>query len=134
MSKADTCDTKALCSFWLENHPAQHSAGNNPIMICFQRNDFQSSFSASFKALRDDLDFIDVTLVCDDGQNVSAHQVKSPKHVKTYLNKIKCVYRPPLGAPCNRESLLPETSFDEQTWAPIDSHEGAEFRKSFGCS
>ena len=22
------CDTKALCSFWLENHPAQHPAGN----------------------------------------------------------------------------------------------------------
>ena len=81
MSKADTCETKALCSFWLENHPAQHLAGNNQIMICFQRNDFQSSFSASFKALRDDLDFIDVTLVCDDGQNVGAHQVKTLKHL-----------------------------------------------------
>ena len=26
------CDTKALCSFWLENHPAQHRLETNQIM------------------------------------------------------------------------------------------------------
>ena len=55
-----------------------------PELVCFQRNDFQSSISASFKTLREDLDFIDVTLVCDDGQNVGAHQVKTPKYVNSF--------------------------------------------------
>ena len=52
-----------------------------PEMVSFKKNAFQSSFNASFKPLRDDLDFIDVTLVCDDGQKMGAHQVRYPNNV-----------------------------------------------------
>ena len=61
-----------------------------PDMVSFQRNAFQSSVNASFKTLRDDLDFIDVTLVCDDGQKMGAHQVRTPNNVYYGLFK-KCL-------------------------------------------
>ena len=38
-------------------------------------NDFQSNVSESFKELRDDLDFCDVTLASDDNQQIKAHKV-----------------------------------------------------------
>ena len=64
-----------------------------PEMVSFQKNAFQSSFNASFKPLRDDLDLIDVTLVCDDGQKMGAHQVRYPKNVY-YSLFLKFCYLP----------------------------------------
>ena len=43
------CNTKDLCSFWLENHPAQHLAGNNPIMTFNETSQFESVKRASKK-------------------------------------------------------------------------------------
>ena len=50
-----------------------------PEMVSFQRNAHDSSSNDLLKTLRDDLDFIDVTLVCDDGQKMGAHQVNTTK-------------------------------------------------------
>ena len=42
--------------------------------FCLKWNDFESSISGAFKELRDDNDFFDVTLACEDNQ-VKAHKV-----------------------------------------------------------
>merc|ERR1712129_17768 len=38
-------------------------------------NEFQNNISTMFGQLKDDPDFADVTLVCEDGQQVEAHRV-----------------------------------------------------------
>ena len=38
-------------------------------------NDFQENIASSFGALKEDQDFLDVTLACEDGQQVEAHKV-----------------------------------------------------------
>jgi len=43
--------------------------------LCLQWNDFQENLSSSFGNLRDDKEFTDVTLACEDGQQVEAHKV-----------------------------------------------------------
>ena len=43
--------------------------------LCLQWNDFQEDIKNAFASLREDKDFKDVTLVCEDGQQVEAHKV-----------------------------------------------------------
>ena len=43
--------------------------------LYLQWNDFQQNLTSAFRNLRDDKDFIDVTLACEDGQQVEAHKV-----------------------------------------------------------
>ena len=43
--------------------------------LCLQWNDFQDNIKSAFGNLRDDNDFADVTLACEDGQQVEAHKV-----------------------------------------------------------
>ena len=43
--------------------------------LCLQWNDFQENIKSAFENLREDKDFKDVTLVCEDGQQVEAHKV-----------------------------------------------------------
>ena len=40
-----------------------------------QRNDFANNISSAFLNLSSDKDFTDVTLVCEDGQQVEAHKL-----------------------------------------------------------
>jgi len=42
--------------------------------FCLRWNDFESNISSAFRELRDDKDFFDVTLACDDDQ-IKAHKV-----------------------------------------------------------
>ena len=42
--------------------------------FCLRRNEFEANISTAFKELRDDADFFDVTLACDDNQ-IKAHKV-----------------------------------------------------------
>jgi len=42
--------------------------------FCLRWNDFESNISCAFRELRDDKDFFDVTLACDDDQ-IQAHKV-----------------------------------------------------------
>ena len=59
--------------------------------FCLKWNQFQSTFSDQLKPLRDDEDFVDVTLVSDDEEQVSAHKVIlsicSPFFKKVLKNK-----------------------------------------------
>ena len=43
--------------------------------LCLQWNDFQDNIKSAFGSLRNDNDFTDVTLACEDGQQVEAHKV-----------------------------------------------------------
>ena len=42
--------------------------------FCLRWNDFESNISSAFKELREDKDFFDVTLACEDDQ-LQAHKV-----------------------------------------------------------
>ena len=43
--------------------------------LCLQWNDFQENIKGAFGNFREDENFNDVTLVCEDGQHVEAHKV-----------------------------------------------------------
>ena len=43
--------------------------------LCLQWNDFQENLRSAFGSLKEDKDFTDVTLACEDGQQVEAHKV-----------------------------------------------------------
>ena len=43
--------------------------------LCLQWNDFKENVSSAFGDLRQDREFTDVTLACEDGQQVEAHKV-----------------------------------------------------------
>ena len=43
--------------------------------LCLQWNDFQENIKSAFGILREDRDLKDVTLACEDGQQVEAHKV-----------------------------------------------------------
>ena len=43
--------------------------------LCLKWNDFQENISSTFGDLRDDKDFTDVTLACEDGMQLEAHKV-----------------------------------------------------------
>ena len=42
--------------------------------LCLQWNEFKENITISFKELRNDNDFTDVTLACEDGQQIEAHK------------------------------------------------------------
>ena len=43
--------------------------------LCLQWNDFKENAVNTFGTLREDKDFTDVTIVCEDGKQVDAHKV-----------------------------------------------------------
>merc|ERR1712013_194753 len=43
--------------------------------FCLKWNDFESNISDAFKDLREQKDFFDVTLACDDQSQIEAHKV-----------------------------------------------------------
>ena len=43
--------------------------------LCLNWNNFQENIQSAFQNLRDDQDFADVTLACEDGQRIEAHKV-----------------------------------------------------------
>ena len=56
--------------------------------ICLQWDDFQANIKIAFGDLREDNDFTDVTLACEDGQQVEAHKVILAEQV--LVNKSHC--------------------------------------------
>ena len=68
------------------------SSGTMAEKLCLQWNDFRQNISASFGDLRGDKEFSDVTLACEDGQQVEAHKVilaSSSPFFKELLRKNK---------------------------------------------
>ena len=60
--------------------------------LCLKLNDFQENLNSAFGSLREDKDFTDVTLACEDGSQVEAHKVilaASSPFFRDILNKNK---------------------------------------------
>ena len=57
--------------------------------LCLQWNDFKDNVSSAFGDLRQDKEFTDVTLVCEDGQQVEAHKVVLVGSSPFFLNILK---------------------------------------------
>jgi len=53
------------------------------------RSDFQSSTKDAFKLLKQDTDFLDVTLACEDGKQVKAHKVVLSSFSSVFQNILK---------------------------------------------
>ena len=63
--------------------------------LCLQWNDFRENIKNVFKNLRESNDFTDVTLACEDGQQVEAHKVilaASSPFFQKLLGEIKHPY------------------------------------------
>ena len=43
--------------------------------LCLQWNDFQKNVANAFRNLREDKEFADMTLVCEDGNQIEVHKV-----------------------------------------------------------
>ena len=43
--------------------------------LCLQWNDFKENINSAFGRLKDDKEFVDVTLACEDGEQMEAHKV-----------------------------------------------------------
>ena len=56
-----------------------HSSSNQSFemseKLCLQWNSFNENANSAFRRLREDKEFTDVTLVCEDGQQMEAHKV-----------------------------------------------------------
>ena len=53
-------------------------------MVCFKWDDFDENVKSSFGSLREDNDFTDVTLACEDGQQFEAHKVILAHFFRTF--------------------------------------------------
>ena len=68
------------------------AAGNRSTMsekLCLQWNDFKENVNTAFGSLRDDTDFTDVTLVCEDGQQIAAYKVILASSSPFFQNVLK---------------------------------------------
>ena len=57
--------------------------------FCLKWNDFQSNASKSFRCLRKEEDFFDVTLVSDDEQHIAAHKLVLSASSEFFKNILK---------------------------------------------
>ena len=57
--------------------------------LFLQWNDFRDNVSSAFKDLRDDKEFTNVTLACEDGQQVEVHKVVLIASSPFFLNLLK---------------------------------------------
>ena len=57
--------------------------------LCLKWDDFQENVSSAFGSLREEKDFSDVTLACEDGQQVEAHKVILASSSPFFKNLLK---------------------------------------------
>jgi hypothetical protein len=60
--------------------------------FCLRWNNYQSSITSAFENLRDDEDFVDVTLACD-GRSLKAHRVVLSACSPYFRELLKVSYR-----------------------------------------
>ena len=59
---------------------------NSSEKLCLQWNDFKENLTISFKELREDKDFADATLACEDGQQIEVHKTDKYGGLATDMN------------------------------------------------
>ena len=58
-------------------------------MLYLKWDEFQKNTISAFRALREDAEFADVTLACEDGQQVEAHKVILASSSPFFLNILR---------------------------------------------
>ena len=66
------------------------NAMNEAMKVCVKWDDFQKAVTSAFESLSGNTEFSDVTLVCDDGQQVEAHRVIRPVRVYIHHHRVTC--------------------------------------------
>ena len=62
--------------------------------LCLQWNDFKENITSSFRVLREDKEFSDVTLVFEDGQQIGAHKVVLASSSPFFMELLKKTMHP----------------------------------------
>ena len=62
---------------------------NGSEKLCLQWNDFQENITSTFKELREDTELTDVTLACEDGQQIEAHKVVLASSSPFFMDLLK---------------------------------------------
>ena len=57
--------------------------------LCLKWNDFQDNVISVFETLREDREFADITLACEDGQQVEAHKAILASSSPFFLNLLR---------------------------------------------
>ena len=57
--------------------------------FCLKWNDFQTNIETSYRELRNDMEFADVTLVCEENQKIEAHRIILSSASKTFKDMLK---------------------------------------------
>merc|ERR1719234_896002 len=67
---------------------------NTTEKLCLQWNDFKENITSSFRNLREDKDFTDVTLACEDGHQIEAHKVVLASSSPFFMELLKKTKHP----------------------------------------
>ena len=62
--------------------------------LCLQWNDFKENITSSFRDLRNDREFTDVTLACEDGKLIDAHKVVLASSSPFFMELLKKTKHP----------------------------------------
>ena len=62
--------------------------------LCLQWNDFKENVASSFRDLRTDQEFTDVTLACEDGKQIEAHKVVLAASCPLFMEILKGTKHP----------------------------------------
>ena len=62
--------------------------------LCLQWNDFKENITSSFRVLREDKEFTDVTLAFEDGQQIGAHKVVLASSSPFFMELLKKTMHP----------------------------------------
>ena len=62
--------------------------------LCLQWNDFKENITFSFKELKEDREFTDVTLACEDGHHIEAHKVVLASASPFFMQLLKKIKHP----------------------------------------
>jgi hypothetical protein len=69
---------------------------NNRETFCLKWNEFETNIRESFRELREDRNYFDVTLATDDGQQIQAHKIilsAGSKFFNEILKSLQCSRR-----------------------------------------
>ena len=64
--------------------------------LCLKWNDFQENAIFAFETLREDQEFVNVTLACEDGQQVEAHKAILASSSPFFMNLLMRALPPPI--------------------------------------
>ena len=88
--------------------------GNFDERLCLQWNNFRKNISSTFGDLREDKEFTDVTMACQDGQQVKAHKVVLIASSPFFLNILRFIITF-MRLPSSRRELLSELTKTEKS-------------------